>query len=204
MASITRQVLASSDDCRRWYYTSEQFSLTSGEFEAGASNLYPKDGSGARFPNITIPKGATIENGTHLTLRCRYATDGVIVKSRISADDVDDALTFSTVEDFDTRYAARTTARVNWDSIPAWTVNVEYDSPEIKSVIQEIVNRAGWVSGQALAIFWEDFEGRSSKVSKSYRRAYSYNGSVEFAPKLVIAYTPPVVAVGRSFGFIIG
>lgn len=186
----TWQVGASTDDCYR-RLTAPQWFLTFGYQVAGGydANYYQR-GGGMRFTGITIPQGTTIDDGTHLTLRCNLATNGTVVRSRISAEDVDDAPTFVNDGDvFDTRWAARTTARVDWDAIPAWTKDVDYNSPEIKTVIQEIVDRGGWASGQDIVIFWEDFEDRSTHASGCYRAAYSYNGSTTYAPKLVIDYT---------------
>lgn len=189
MAEITRQVGASSDDC----YNSEvghDWSLTSAIILAGYSDSsWNRYGGGMRFTNITIPKGATI-NQAYLTLRASYFNNKEVVNTRISAEDVDDAVTFADDRDaFIARWNARTAARVDWDAIPAWTTNGDYDSAEIKTVIKEIVDREGWNSGQAIVIFWEDFEGRSTENINTRRRAFSYNGSAEFAPKLVIDYT---------------
>ncbi len=185
----TFQVGASTDDCFR-RLTTASFSLTGGTLAVGAfsATIY-QQGAGMRFLNVTIPQGSTIDVA-YLTLRCGFASSGTAVNSRISAEDVDDAPTFA--DDgaaFDTRWAARTTARVDWDAIPAWTLNVDYDSPSIITVIQEIVDRESWVSGQDIVIFWEDFEDRSTHADEARRVAHSWNGSAEFAPKLVITYT---------------
>jgi hypothetical protein len=78
---------------------------------------------------------------------------------------------------------------VDWDSISAWVVNNDYNSPEIKTVIKEIVDRSGWASGNDIVIFWDDFEDRSTHASGCYRHAYSYDGGSTYAPKLHIEYT---------------
>ncbi|GAI81538.1 unnamed protein product, partial [marine sediment metagenome] len=93
---------------------------------------------------------------------------------------------------FSARWDNRTAARVDWDDIPGWTQNVDYNSPEIKPVIQEIVNRPGWAEG-AIVIFWEDFDSRSTKADHCCRLARSYEGSTTYAPKLVATYSPPPV-----------
>jgi len=146
-----------------------------------------------RFTNVTIPKGSTIDTA-HLILRGRSSKSVTVVNSRISAEDVDDAPTFTNDGDaFDTRWANRTTARVDWDAIPAWTQDEDYNSPEIKTIIKEIVDRANWASGNDIVIFWEDFDDRSTHAFNCLRAGYSYDSSIEFAPKLVIEYTPLVV-----------
>jgi hypothetical protein len=204
MAELNLQVGASPDDAQR-YLTIDQFDLICTEFMAGAfSGIYNKYGTGARFTNITIPQGATI-NQAYLTLRCSFGTSAVTVNTRISAEKIDNAPTFADDKAaFDTRYANRTTARVDWDSIPAWSLNVDYNSPEIKTVIQEIINRAGWASGNALVIFWEDFDGRSTNIANCGKRAYSYNGSTPYAPRLYILYTPAETAISSQANYPLG
>ncbi|MBA7591114.1 hypothetical protein ES708_33265 [subsurface metagenome] len=150
---------------------------------------YVKYGGGMRFTNITIPKDTNIIEA-HLTLHARYTRTADVVNSRISAEDIDDAPTFAdSAAAFDTRWAARTEAKVDWDAMPAWTANVDYDSPDIKAVIQEIVNREGWASGQDIVIFWDDFDGRRTEAAGCRRDGYSYDKSTVFAPKLHIRYT---------------
>ena len=193
MANLERQVGASTDDVGRRLTTS-YWSVTVGANWAGgpgADKTMYKYGSGMRFTNITIPQGATI-TAAYLTLRSSHSYSGTTVNTRISAEDVDDAATFADdAAAFDTRWADRTTARVDWDSIPAWTQDTDYDSPEIKTVIQEVINRANWSSGNDIVIFWEDFDDRSSHNFYANRRGYSYNESADYAPKLTVTYTVP-------------
>ena len=186
----TWQVGASTDDAYRRLTTS-LWDLVFTSMRAGAvSGSFYAIGGGMRFLNITIPNAQIIDSA-YLTLRCSSSMSGEVCNTRISAEDVDDAVTFADDSAaFDTRWAARTTARVDWDAIAAWTADVDYNSPEIKTVIQEIVDRGGWASGNDIVIFWDDFENRSS-ASETRRIAYSYDGSAEFAPKLVITYTVP-------------
>lgn len=189
---ITRQVGAGSDDTMR-RLTPSDWSLTGQRLCAGAGSQveYYQSGCGMRFTNITILQKATIDEA-YLTIYAGNSDNGTVVNTRISAEDVDDAATFADNEGaFDTRWANRTTARVDWDAIAAWTQNTAYNSPEIKTVIQEIVDRDGWASGQDIVIFWEDFEDRSTHGTDTRRQSYSYEGYSPYAPQLVITYLPP-------------
>lgn len=184
---LTRQVAASTDDCFRrleipWFSLTATFAYIGSQVAD-----YDKSGMGLRFLNITIPKGRTI---LEAELRCRAAANdtSTTVKGRISAEDVDNPATFADdAAAFDTRYAGRTTARVDWDSIPSWTLASWYDSPDIKTVIQEIVNRGGWASGHDIVIFFEDFDNRSS--SGAHRAVWHYDEAADEAPKLYIKWT---------------
>jgi len=183
-AEFTYRVGASSDDCYRRLYGS-YWDISNPNQMAGAygSDDYQR-GGGMRFTNIAIAKDTIIVEA-YLVLTCSLSASTLGVKTRISASDEDDAATFSTSGDFDARWAARTTARVDWDDIPSWTANTEYTSPDIKTVIQEIVNRAGWTSGNDIVIFWDDFDDRSGHSSR-LRQAYSYNNNPAKAPQLLV------------------
>ena len=65
----------------------------------------------------------------------------------------------------------------------AWTAGAKYQSPELKDVVQEIVNRGGWTGGNTLALVFRLGTGR--------RDAVAYEGGAAKAPVLVIEFTPP-------------
>ena len=132
------QVGQSSDDCQR-KLVAPYWNLTYAHCVAGywSATVYGY-GIGARFTNITIPNSATIISA-YLKLTCSTARAATTCNTRISAEDVDDAPTFADdAAAFDARYANHTTAVVDWDNISGWSVDVEYSSPDIKTVIQEI------------------------------------------------------------------
>lgn len=191
----TFSVGASSDDCFRALYGND-WTLTYTNFIVGASgSTYWQYGGGMRFQTITIPQGATI-NTAYLTFICPSARAGTVVKSRISAEDVNDAPTFANDRAaFDARWANRTTARMDWDSIPAWTLGASYNSPTtdgvttFASIIKEIVDRAGWVSGNDIVIFWDDFDDRSTHATNCIRVGASWDHLTYNPPALYVEYT---------------
>lgn len=186
------QVISDDDDCRA--VTGVVFQLTPAVLRAG-SFTYPlqHEGMGLRFTDITVPKGSTINEAYLIVTAMTSDTDAV--SSRISAEDVDNAPDFSgeTLGTLMTRWAGRTAARVDWDFLvtDVWVLDTEYNSPEIKTVIQEIVDRAGWASGNAIVIFWDDWEMRSASGASKERQTYPYNISAAKAVQLYIDYTPP-------------
>jgi len=180
---------ASTDDCYR-RLVSSGFSLGFTGILAGLwSSTVKQYGSGIRFDGITITQDSTIDT-SYITFTCKTARSGTVCNTRISAEATDDPNTFA--DDgaaFDTRFANNTDAVVDWDGMGAWTANTEYESPEIKTVIQEIVDRDGWSSGNAIVIFWEDFDDRSTG-SASRRDAYSWDALDEDkVAQLYIEYT---------------
>jgi len=195
-------VAASEDDCYVDWHNGAAwvFAFTTLRQMVGyyGSASY-KRGGGMRFLNATIPKGATIDTA-YLTLQAMDSNAVDTVNSKISGEAADNPITFSNLADYQAR--AKTTT-VNWNAIDDWTADADYNSPEIKTIIQEIVNRAGWASGNALVLFWDDHDDLSSHNAQCVRMAKSYNTDTTYCARLHIEYTPPAVA-GRSHGYIIG
>ncbi len=158
--------------------------LEAGRWQAPAEMV----GSGIRFRNVTIPKAATIVEAT-LTFTASVTRAATPVNTRIGAEQADNPADFSG-EDFASAYARLNNhgTQVDWDGLGPWTQDVEYTSGDIKTVIQEIVDRAGWSSGNALVLSWDDFDHRTSWVAGRTQRPYSYNQSNTKAAKLSISY----------------
>jgi hypothetical protein len=178
--TVDVQVSTSSDDCLRWSVNS--IDLTDPNQRLDTFNT-PSSSSGMRFQGVTVPKGATITTA-YLKVRARFdvlmPTEGTTIYGQAA----EDPITFSTSGDYDGR--ARTTASVYWSLAsppgPPWVADIDYTSPEIKTIVQEIVNRAGWVSGNDMVMFFVP-DGNQDVW------AYAYDGSATYAPKLHIEYT---------------
>jgi uncharacterized protein YjdB len=88
---------------------------------------------------------------------------------------------------------SRTGAAVPWSPAPWPTVGEagpDQQTPNITAIIQEIVNRAGWVSGNSLVII---ITGTGERVAESY------DGVSSAAPSLHVDYsTEPVASVDVS------
>jgi len=173
---ITSQVVSSADDAEETI-SGGSMDLTSSDLELGA------DGGttqlvGMRFTNISIPRGATILNAYVEFEVDETGSDPTSVL--IQAQASDNALAFtSSTGNISSR--TRTTEQVAWNNIPAWTVvNAKSQTPNISSVIQEIVYRSAWASGNSMVIIISGI-GR--------RTAEAYDGEIPAAPKLVITYT---------------
>lgn len=107
-----------------------------------------------RFDNIQIAQGATITSASLGWWGITGTND--VVRTNISAIDSDDAdapSTFSEAEN-----ATRTTAFIAWDNVVDFNVigADRIPSLDLASVVQEIVNRSGWVPGNAIVIYVED------------------------------------------------
>jgi len=170
----------SSDDCERRLNPS-MFSIASPYFPCGDDTVGSFDyRSGARFTGINITQGSTILSA-YLRLKA-WGYLGSLVNAIVKGENSDNALTFSDAANFDAR--TRTTASVNW-APAAWVTGTWYDSPNIASIIQEIVNRIGWTKGNAIVIFWEDQTGWDVQ---DLTYAYSFDHGALEAPQLIITW----------------
>ncbi|GAH54298.1 unnamed protein product, partial [marine sediment metagenome] len=61
------------------------------------------------------------------------------------------------------------------------------------SIIQEIVNREGWESGNALALWWDDHDDRSSHTTNCRRIAASWDNTTYAAPALYVEYSTATI-----------
>lgn len=178
-----------------WIYQQTRSYCDAGYF----STTYTKLGAGMRFLSIGIPNSATID-ASYITFTSANSASGATCNVRFTGEDVDDASAFSSLADFQARRGTIvggannnyiTTAQVDWDAVGSWTLDVTYDSPSLNTIIQEIVNRAGWAANNDMVIFWDDFDGRSTQggdIDRT-RRPYSYDGSTTKSPELNIDYT---------------
>lgn len=133
-----------------------------------------KYGIGIRFSAVPIPQGSTISSA-YLVVTSAASYDQDAVNSTVQGEDDDSAAAFSTVANYQAR--TRTTAYEAWTGIEHWTAGTQYPSPDISDVIEEIVGRAGWVSGNNMVLFWDDHSAMSSQGS----------------------YVPPIVRGGSSY-----
>jgi hypothetical protein len=188
------EIAASGDDGRyAWGYSTEWHTdKNTGQVGTYTTGL-DQYGIFLRFLDVNVPQGAYIEEA-HLRVWCRVATSGTTVDSRIWAERDPYPAAFSTRTNYENRINNNmTTAYVNWDSIPAWnTVNESHLTPDISSVIQELVDLSGWSEGTSdIHITWDDYEDRSTSGSNIDRRSHTwdaYSGSY-MAPRLEIFWS---------------
>lgn len=140
---------------------------------------------GLRFSGVAIPRGAKI-TAAYLEFRAIVPSSGQL-KLTVRGNDADSASAFgSSARNLSSR--TKTSASSTWQP-RSWSTNQITRSSELKDIVQEIVNRGGWQSGNALA-FTITGSGSAS------RAAMSLNKSQAYAPTLVVSYgggnvTPP-------------
>ncbi|MCC6283448.1 MAG: hypothetical protein IT262_22775, partial [Saprospiraceae bacterium] len=186
--SVSSTINLDSDDAEETTggaFTSSSSDLDLG-FDGANQNL-----AGVRFTGISIPQGATI-----VSANIQFSADNSAGSSGspvlvIKGDDTDNALTF--VNNATQKISVRpvTTASVNW-SPAAWSTNSERGanqlSPNVGTIVQEIVDRTGWSSGNAMAFII------STTSASGLREAENFGEVPAGAATLTITYT----AVGST------
>lgn len=184
---VNLTVAAGSDDCYQdatwgnpWVYLYlSDTTIRIGEwYDDGADDQYWSIG-GFRFLNVAIPQSATINSATISLIIQSSAGDPATIIKGAAADNIDTWSAPNTPNG-----ATKTTASVNWTITGA---SGTATSPSIVSIIQEIVNRAGWVSGNALAITIQDNDAYSygAGIDKYF---YAYDNGSNY-PSLAVTYT---------------
>jgi|GEM_PF-2917646 len=151
--------------------------LTSTDLEFTYENGTTPQWVGMRFTGVTIPRGATIINA-YLEFAVDETTSAP-TSVRLYGQAVDNSMEFTSV-DGNISNRPRTSAVVQWNNIPPWnTFNSLQQTPNLASLIQEVVNRPGWFSGNALVIV---ADGTGTRTAQSFDRAPT------IPPKLFVEY----------------
>ncbi len=161
---------------------------------------------GVRFTGVGIPKGVAIKKAW-----VQFAADDInndyhippvslIIEGELGPDPVD----FSSGNP---NLSSRTTTTASevWD-IPQWTVvrsaGPGERTPDISSIIQEIIDQDGWAAGNAMVVIFKD---NPANPSQGTREAEAFDGEASLAPLLHIEYavkyaTDPDPADGGTGG----
>ena len=145
--TITSRVASSSDDAEQ---SGTTMALTSTSLDLAYTGATVNT-TGLRFNNLRIPQGATITSAT-IQFTTQTVTTANTVNVTVRGENVDNATTFTTAA---SNLTSRTTtsASVNWSAIAGWgtagQAGANQLTPNLSSVLQEIVNRGGWVNGNS-------------------------------------------------------
>jgi hypothetical protein len=141
-----------------------------GAIDAGSSDIElavdgppePRQLVGLRFRNIGIPRGAPITNA-YVQFMVDETDNEADTDVRIFGELAVNSAPFTTAA-FNLTSRTKTSSSVLWDDIPVWTnpgtgdcaancpAGPDQRTPNIASVIQQIVNQPTWASGNALSI----------------------------------------------------
>ncbi|NTV31579.1 prepilin-type N-terminal cleavage/methylation domain-containing protein [candidate division WWE3 bacterium] len=179
--TFTRQITSGSNDVNENGTTLNRTGTT---LWLGTNTTANASYTGLRFGAVTIPSHAVITNA-YLDVRASGGSTNSI-SLRISGDASDNSALFSTTSRPSTR--SLTSSFVDLTISEPWSDANQYQLGNLKSIIQEIVNRPGWVSGNSVGIII-----KGSGSASINRRIYSFESSSTTAPSLVITYNNPVI-----------
>ena len=171
MTTFTTSIAASADDAQE----------LAGTNTTNGTNLNANAAShiiGLRFTGVTVPPGSTINNA-YLTVSITSGSyDDPIVTIRGSGEA--NPATFNTDANHLTN-RTKTSASVAWSATGLGTG--DENTPELKTLVEEIIAIPSWASGNAMAFYITGSSGSALRFT-SYD-----NGSG--IPSLTIDYTAP-------------
>lgn len=170
-----------------WYpngYASNRISL-------GNDAIGSNDG-GFIFSPIIIPQGAEILSAK--LLLTSEAQWNAMINLLIKGFAEDNAPVFASNGSNRPSTRTKTQAKAQWTLGHAeggvltgdhWSAQGVYESPELKEIIQEIIDRAGWAKNR-LGLVVEDYESQAGSI----KNIFDYNQDAgKYGAKLVIAWT---------------
>ncbi len=153
---------------------------------------------GVRFASVEIPQGATITDASLEFTAGNIDTD--VTKLQIYGENntTGNSNTFTTATN-DITSRSLTTADVRWDDtstplLAPWTAtDATHTSPDLKTVVQEMVNNANWCGGNAMS-----FVIKVQSLSAGKRSGYSFETIATKAPLLRVNFDNTIPQTGAT------
>ena len=186
-SAIDIPITSGSDDVEQ-KLSNGSMSMSSTDIELGddtASNGLQT--VGLRFNNVSIPPSATITSAFIRFTVDETGSDATSVQ--FFAEDADSAAPFTSSNNNLTNRTT-TSASVSWNNIPTWAeVNFVHDSPDLSTLVQEVIDRPGWVVNNSMA-FVIPGSGR--------RTAEAYDGEPQSAAVLHVEFEGGSCSASRT------
>jgi hypothetical protein len=183
MPLVTSQISQSSDD------GTESGAGTVTLNSATISVVGSTQWMATRFEDITIPRLATISAASLTVNVVDTAADDAQIN--LYAEAANNSVTLTTAAN-NISSRARTTAFTAWSATSLGTG--AKTSPDISAVIQEVTDRSGWASGNALTIIWDGLTAGNFSL-------YAWDGSPGLSALLSITYTLPEFQINGGAAF---
>lgn len=168
-------------------FGSSDLELNSESDDAGSEQII-----GLRFLNVQIPKDSTI-----IDARVQFEADetrtDVVCDLEIFCQDADDPPTF-VESDGNISNRTKTSASTLWSNVPGWTVQDRLAaqlSPNFASSVQEVVDRGGWVAGNAMVVLVAHDQASSNWERRTAETAGSGTPSDAHEPMLQVTWRRP-------------
>jgi hypothetical protein len=178
-ATLELQVAASADDA-------EENGTNTDITELQPISDDPNDYQGFRFTSVALPQGATILHASLQFVFGSTPSDGP--EGTLYGEDADNSAAFSAGvgnSDVSSRTSTTATVAIDRDDLGALADDVTfYELAEVTAIVQEIVDRGGWSSGNALTLIY-------NAGSDGFRdfEVHHYDSSPAKAAKLTVTYS---------------
>jgi hypothetical protein len=179
------KILGNNDDGEEDYDTSwYPNGFGSNQISVGNDNTGSCD-TGLRFLRAYIPNNAKV---TSAILRVKAAVNST-KRPTLKVKGILEASPSPFAGDGSDRPSTRskTTAAVDWDITEDWVLNSWYESPNIASVINELIQQAEF-DGKALGLVIED----DSSPANQYENIWDFNSGAANAAELELTIEPNV------------
>src|SRR5574343_217966 len=180
MTVITKQVAAGGDDGYQFTGTFNATADFAGMGNSGGTAMR----SFFRFTAVTIAVGS-VSNSAKIQLRAYASYSSTTCNLNINFEAADNPAAPTTEGDLTGRSLGSTVAG---NGVGSWTGGTFYDSPDLTEELQEVIDRAGWASGNAVQVHVRN----NSSSTNAFRNASTYNQNSTDGAKLVVTYTAPV------------
>lgn len=178
---ILKNAGVSGDDGYRYYNQWHSNETTVG-LGSGAPGDQMYDYNGFfRFPSVAIPQGRTI-NHAYLVTVCQAAAT-YINRLKVFFNAADNAVAPTGISDYDTK--ALTVVTDGWDGDFALAGRI-YRSPDLKTSLQAVIDRALWAENNALMVLVKDDDGTNG--APAY--VYAYDNGSNYPLLLINAVVP--------------
>lgn len=131
---------------------------------------------GWRFKNITVPQGSYIASARMQWIS--KSTSSLASSWTLQSELVADAASFITSK-YNISLRPRSTQVVQWAPSPWLSAGTVYESPDIRHLVQQVVDQPSWVNGNDMVL---------TLKGSGLRDAWSYDGDPLKGARLVLTY----------------
>jgi len=188
MSTFTKRVASTNDDG----YKKASLSWQTGAVYVGGDTYFGNLTAALRFNNVTIPPGSIITSAK-ITVRSTAIFENTW-NNKVHGIDEDDTADFSS----DPTGRPKTSASADWDQIN-FDDEVEYDITGLAAIVQEIVERPGWVAGNDMG-FLIEYDGSPSNSQANF---YDYADNPSYAALLTVEYGLPTHLINKDLKYAI-
>jgi hypothetical protein len=132
------------------------------EGEEGDANILTV---GLRFQSLAIPQNAVIDSAYIKVWSHEGKSNADVAKITITGDATDNAVTFNETDLITDR--PRTDASILWTVDEEWIIWEPYRTPDLSTIVQEIVDRDGWNAGNSIAFILQGEDQGASVVENA-------------------------------------